>query len=179
MNDLGDAQRDMRVAYYGGATGAAASATAWLVAGVVATIESPVAGIVALIFGGMLIFPLSVLLSKLAGRSGSYQKGNPLAPLAISGTIWMLLSIPIAVAVSLYRIEWFFPAMLLVIGGRYLTFGTLYGDRVYWLFGGALGIAAVLLAVLEAPVYAGAFAGALIEYAFAAVLFIRSKAPED
>ena len=37
----------------------------------------------------------------------------------------MLLSIPVAVGLGLYNPAWFFPAMLLIIAGRYLTFATL------------------------------------------------------
>lgn len=57
MKRIDDAQRDMREAYYSGATGAVTSATAWLIAGLFATLVTPIAGILALIFGGMLISP--------------------------------------------------------------------------------------------------------------------------
>ncbi|MEL7187564.1 MAG: hypothetical protein AAFN50_14210, partial [Pseudomonadota bacterium] len=138
MMSITDAQQDMRDAYYGGATGAVTSATAWLAAALVATFVSQYAGILTLIFGGMLIFPASVVLCKIIGRSGKHHKDNPLAPLAIEGTIWMLLCILVAIGAALYKIEWFFPAMLLVIAGRYLTFSTLYGLRLYWAFAATL-----------------------------------------
>ena len=175
MTSLTDAQQDMRAAYFNGGTGAVGSATAWFAAALVATFVSSQAGILTLIFGGMLIFPTSILLSKLLGRSGKHAKGNPLAPLAISGTIWMLLSIPIAIAVAAYRIEWFFPAMLLVIGGRYLTFPTLYGLKAYWFFGVVLALSVIPLVAFGAPVASGAFTGALIEYIFGALLFTQKN----
>lgn len=171
MTSFTDAQRDMRYAYFNGAAGAVASATAWLVSAFMATLVSSTGGVVSLIIGGMLIFPASVMVCKLAGRPGKHSEGNPLAPLAIEGTIWMLLSIPIAVGVAFYKLEWFFPAMLLVIGGRYFSFATLYGLRVYWVFGATLAMAGMLLAVLEAPVAVGAFVGAVIEYVFGLGLF--------
>jgi hypothetical protein len=171
MMSIAEAQRDMRFAYFNGATGAVTSATAWLIAALVASFVSSTAGIVALIIGGMLIFPVSVLLCKAVGRPGKHSKGNPLAPLAIEGTIWMLLSIPIAVGAAFHKPEWFFPAMLLVIAGRYLSFATLYGMRVYWAFGATLALAAVALLMSEAPVVSGAFSGAVIEYAFGIALF--------
>ncbi len=175
MDSISDAQRDMREAYFGGATGAVSSATAWLAAAIVATFANPKAGILTLVFGGTLIFPLSVVLSKLVGRSGKHQKGNPLAPLAIQGTFWMLLSIPIAIGAAMYKVELFFPAMLLVIGGRYFTFVTIYGMKIYWLFGAALAVFAFPLAILKAPVMAGAYTGAIIEYLFGIIIFIISK----
>lgn len=175
MDSIKEAQQDMRWAYFGGGTGAISSATAWLAAGFVATFVSPKAGIVTIILAGMLIFPASVLLSKLLGRSGKHAKENPLAPLAIYGTVWMLFSIAIAFVLSLFRPDLFFPAMLLVIGGRYLTFETLYGMKVYLFFGVALAVAGFLLAVFHAPTNLGAFAGAFIEYGFGFLILALSN----
>lgn len=171
MMSYADAQRDMRFAYFNGATGAVTSATAWLAAAFVATFVSATAGIVALVLGGMLIFPASVLLCKALGRPGKFSEGNPLARLAIEGTIWMMLAIPLAIGAALYRAEWFFPAMLLVIAGRYFTFQTLYGLKIYWAFGATLALSAALLLMFEAPVVAGAYTGAIIEYAYAIAIF--------
>lgn len=165
----------MRDAYYGGATGALTSATAWLASALVAAFVSPIAGLLTLIFGGMAIFPLSVLLSKAIGRSGKHSSENPLGRLAIEGTFWMILIIPVAVGVALFKIEWFFPAMLLVIAGRYLTFATLYGMRIYWAFGATLALAAFPLAILNAPVFIGALAGALIEYMYGVAIFLQVR----
>jgi hypothetical protein len=175
MMSIADAQQDMRDAYYGGATGAVTSATAWLAAALVATFVSPVAGILTLIVAGMFIFPASVVLCKVIGRPGKHRKDNPLAPLAIESTIWMLLSIFVAIGVALYRVEWFFPAMLLIIAGRYLTFSTLYGLRLYWAFAATLAVSALPLVILEAPAVSGAFAGALVEFAYAIALFATVK----
>lgn len=171
MMTMADAQRDMRFVYFHGAPGAIASATAWTVAALLASLVSATAGVLALIIGGVLIFPASVMVCKLTGRPGKHTAGNPLAPLAIESTIWMVLTIPIAVAVALYQVEWFFPAMLLVIGGRYLSFATLYGLRIYWAFGATLALASITVLALDAPVTSGAFAGAMIEYAFGTALF--------
>lgn len=172
-----EAQADMRRAYYDGATGIVSSATAWLAAGITAWTSTAQASIAMLLVGGMFIFPLSVALSKGLGRSGAHAKGNPLAPLAASGTVWMLLSIPIAYGAALHRAEWFFPAMLLVIGGRYMTFATLYGLRVYYVLGAALVLAGVALVMTQMPVWIGALAGAAIEYVIGAVVFARASAP--
>ncbi len=165
----------MQSAYFGGATGAVCSASAWLAAAIVATFVGSKEGIFTLIFGGMAIFPASVILSKILGRTGKHAKDNPLAPLAVYGTVWMLLSIPIAFVLSLHRPALFFPAMLLMIGGRYLTFETLYGTKIYLLFGATLALSGFLLAAFQAPAYVGAFAGAIIEYVFGFIIFYQSK----
>ena len=172
---IAEAQHDMRAAYYAGATGLFASATAWLAAAIAALSSSPKVAIATLIFGGMLIFPASVALSKMLGRSGAHAKTNPLGRLALETTVWLLLGILIAYGVSLLRVDWFFPAMLLTIGGRYLIFCTIYGLRVYWICGAALATAGVLLAINHAPVVSGALAGALLEYVFGAVVFLQER----
>lgn len=178
MNSIAAAQSDMRNAYYGGAPGIVTSGTAWLLAGLVALTATPWTGILTLVFGGMFILPVSVVLCRLIGCSGKHSKGNPLAPLAMEGTIWMVLCIPIALAAALYRVEWFFPAMLFVIAGRYLTFSTVYGMRVYWLFGAALIAAAMVVLFFRPPVFIGALAGSVVEYVFGISVFITHKAQQ-
>lgn len=172
---LGPAQSDMRAGYYSGAPGMASSGLVWLVAGLVALMLSPVQAVIALFVGGMFIHPLGVLGSKLLGRSGSHTAGNPLGALAMETTVLMLLCFPITFALAQYRIEWFFPAMMLVIGGRYLCFATVYGLRVYWICGGVLACAAMLLVFLTASPAYGAFSGAVIELGFASLIYARSR----
>lgn len=128
---LAAAQRDMRFAYMGGAPGVLVSGLVWAAAGCVATWLSPQRAIWALFVGGVFIHPLSVLLVRLLGRTGRHAQGNPLGPLGMATTLWMIMMLPLAYGVSLLRVELFFPAMLFVIGGRYLCFQTLYGNRLY------------------------------------------------
>lgn len=169
------AQADMRRGYFLGAPGVLVSGLVWLVAGLVAALHTERAAVLALLFGGGLIHPLSVLLNRLLGRSGKHSTGNVLGGLAAEGTFWLLAGCAIAYGVSVLRIEWFFPAMLLVIGGRYFTFQTLYGLRSYWACGALLCFTGLALALARMPVAVGAFAGAAVEIAFSAVLFAQSK----
>jgi len=169
----------MRTAYANGGTGAIASATAWTAATAACLWFSPTAAVLALFVAGIAIFPLSVVLSKLIGRSGSPAGDNPLTPLAVQGTFWMLMMFPITFALALYKVEWFFPAMLLIIGGRYLTFQTLYGLRMYLAFGVALALAAVAVVLSGAPLVSGAAAGALIEFVFGFALLAGSQNSDD
>lgn len=172
MTLIQDAQDDMRDGYHSGAAGVLASALAWSAAAASVVMLSPQQAVWVLFFGGMFIFPVGVVICKLMGGRASHAKGNPLASLATANTVWMLLSFPLAFAAQMQRIEWFFPAVLLIIGGRYLTFAVMYGMKVYWLLGlalAAVGLAAGYLAV--APIVSAA-AGAGIELAFAVVLFV-------
>ncbi|KKO10906.1 DUF7010 family protein [Pseudohongiella sp.] len=178
MDSISAAQCNMRDAYYGGAPGIVSSGSAWLLAAIVAALVSERAGVITLVLAGMFIFPVSVVLCRLIGCTGKHSKDNPLAPLAMEGTIWMLLSIPIAIAAAMFRVEWFFPAMLLVIAGRYLTFSTLYGMRIFWIFGATLVASGLWLIYLQAPVFLGALTGALVEYIFGVVIFVTYKASQ-
>jgi hypothetical protein len=177
MNDftVAQAQADMRVGYLFGAPGVAASSLAWLAASAVALNVTPRAGVWALLIGGAFIFPVSVLFTKLLGGPGKHSHGNPLGGLAIEGTLWMMAGIAVAVGVQVLRLDWFFPAMLLVIGGRYLTFQTLYGMRIYWLLGAVLCVAGIALALVRAPAHASALTGGLIELVFALGMYAWAR----
>ncbi|MES1168568.1 MAG: hypothetical protein ABUL61_05310 [Oleiharenicola lentus] len=173
--DIKDAQRNMRHGYYGGAPGLAASALMWLLAGAVSAIHSSRAGVLALIFGGTLIHPLAILGSKLLRRPGTHARDNPFGALALEGTVILMFGVLLAFALSQFREELFFPAMLLVIGGRYLTFQTLYGLPVYWVCGGVLAALGLLAAILKFPAAASAFAGGVTEAVFAVVVFSQVR----
>ena len=165
----------MRRGYLSGAPGVLVSGLVWLIAAVVAALHSERAAVLALLLGGAAIYPLAVVLTKLLGSSGKHSTGNALGGLAAEGTFWLLAGCAIAYGMHVLRIEWFFPAMLLVIGGRYFTFQTLYGLRTYWVCGAALCVAGLALALARAPVVTAAFTGACIEVVFAAVLFMQAR----
>jgi Domain of unknown function (DUF4440) len=172
---LAAAQQDLRQAYADGAPGVLASALAWALAGAVALARGPAAAVWALLIAGMFIHPLSLLLCKALGRSARHAAGNPLGTLALHGTLAMLLCLPLAVVVARHRVDWFFAAMLLIIGGRYLSFATLYGRRLYLLLGASLALAALALVLLRAPAAVGAWSGALLEAGFAAALWRQAR----
>lgn len=174
-SNLSQAQADMRYAYFGGASGMLASSMTWLCAAIAAMQTSPKQAVWVLFIGGMLIHPAGVLISKLFGRPGNHAKGNPLGSLAWASTLWLIFSLPLAYAVSLLRIEWFFPAMLLVIGGRFLVFSSLFGMRIYWGCGLALAGAGYFLGQANASPALSAFAGAAIEGTFAAIIFVLHR----
>ncbi len=172
MREMASAQSDMRLAYLSGAPGMLTSAVVWFAAAIAAAFVSPRQAVWVLFIGGGLIHPISILLCKALGRSGKHASDNPLASLALGSTFWMLFCLPLVYGAGLLRIEWFFPAMLLVIGGRYLTLVPLYGLRLYWAVGLTLAGAAYPLAAIGVAPMWSALAGAAIEAVFAAALFV-------
>lgn len=166
----------MRTVYIAGAPGMSVSGLVWVTAAAIAKFYGTRAGIFTLFFAGMLIHPLSVAVSRALGRTGRHAKTNPLGSLALEGTVILLLGIALAFTVSQFSPDLFFAVMLVVIGGRYLTFQTLYGMRIYWVAGGVL--AAAGLACLRTPVPAVQVAavGGGLELVLSAVIFLSKEA---
>ena len=176
MKEVDEAQRDMRDGYFSGAAGILASSLAWAAAAAATIFVSAETAVWVLFAGGMLIHPASIVICKVLGARGNHAKENPLAPLAIATTFWLIFSLPIVYVVSLQRMEWFFPAMLLVIGGRYLTFALLYGMRIFWALGLALAGAGFALGYIAAQPAIAVVAGAGIELVFAVVVLMLHAA---
>ena len=172
---VSESQADMRSAYYSGAPGILASAIVWTAAAATAAVAAPQRAIWALLIGGALIHPLGVLLCRLLGAPAKHSKTNPLGQLAGASTFWLIFSLPLAYGLGLQSPAWFFAAMLLVIGGRYLVFATLYGMRLYWALGLALAGAGFGLGWLAAPPLVVVSAGAAIELVFAATGFVLHR----
>jgi hypothetical protein len=127
------------------------------------------------LIGGMFIYPVAALLSKVIGLSGTHRKGNPLGNLAMEGTIFMIMCLPVAFGLSLQHTEWFFQAMLLIIGGRYLTFTSIYGLRLYWILGAVLGVAAYLLFYFKVQSFGSLLTGSFIEISFGLLMFFSFR----
>jgi hypothetical protein len=159
-------QLDMSNAYADGSIGIIVSGFIWLTSSIVSFQFSDKQAVWTLLIGGMLIHPLSVLLCKSMKLSGAHTKGNPFGKLAMEGTIFMIMCIPLAYVLSLQHTEWFFQGMLMIIGGRYLTFASIYGNRLYWVLGAVLGVAAYILFSLKVQTFGSALIGSLIEISF-------------
>lgn len=173
--NITQAQQDMRQGYLGGSPGVLASGLVWLTAGFVAWFSSPENSMLALFLGGMFIHPAGMTIAKALGRPGTHSSGNPLGTLALESTVLMLLCLPLAYAASWKDVSLFFPAMMIIIGGRYLLFSTIYGLRLYWVLGASLAGGGFLLVFWQAPLVAGAWTGAAVELVFAAFLFWQMR----
>ena len=174
--DFIQSQKDMNASYVGGATGAMASGLVWVMAGVIGITISNIAAMFTLFIGGMFIFPISVIFSKLLSASGKHSSENVLGHLAVETLPILFVGLLIAFYVVQFKIELFFPIMLLAIGTRYFIFQTLYSLKEYWFLGALLVIAGIACPILELPFIAGAFIGGILEIAFAFLIFKKSQA---
>jgi hypothetical protein len=172
---LVQAQTDMCRGYANGSIGIIVSGLMWLISAIVTYQYSANQAVWTLLIGGMLIQPVSVLLYKIIGLSGSHTKGNPLGKLGMEGTIFMIMCLPIAFGLSLQHTQWFFQGMLLIIGGRYLTFSSIYGIRLYWILGAVLGVAAYLLFYNSVQSLGTLLTGSLIEISFGLFMFLSFR----
>lgn len=126
-----EAQREVRTIYMGGMIGQLVSGTLWLISAAASTWASPRAGILVLCLGGALIFPVTQLVLRAMGKPTSLPAGNPLRHLAMQIAFTVPLGIPIVLGATLYRLDWFYPAAMILVGAHYLPFVFLYGMRLF------------------------------------------------
>jgi hypothetical protein len=170
--EVADAQREMRDVYLNAAPGQAVSAAVWMVSAICASWVSVRAGVLALVLGGMLIFPLTQMMLLAMGRRATVGKANPLRELAPQVAFIVPLTMPLAGAAMLYRTSWFYPAFMVIVGAHYLPFAFLYGRRAFLLLAAILLVGGFGLAYAPTVPFAlGAWltAGTLAGFALASV----------
>ncbi len=121
-----------------------------------------------MVIGGFFIFPLTRLLLHLSPRHASVSRENPFTSLGMQVAFVLPLSMLLLVPVGLYRLNWFFPALMILVGARYLPFATLYGMRMFLFLAGILIATGYLIAVYFAERFSlGAWIGGLSLFVFA------------
>jgi hypothetical protein len=143
---ISEAQREIRTRFVGGCYGQLVSGLLWLAAAALAEWRGPRASIVTLVVGGFFLFPATELLVRLTGERTPVSPANALGSLGMQVAFVLPLSMPLLVPVGLYRLHWFYPAMMILLGAHYLPFVFLYGMRLFaalcaLLVGGGLVIA--------------------------------------
>lgn len=162
------AQKEVREVYLNGSVGQAVSGLIWLTSAALSTWVNANYGVIALIFGGMFIFPLTQLAIKLMGRRATLTKENPFTQLAMQVAFIVPLMIPVIWAVLNGNKNGFYPAFMIVVGAHYLPFITLYGMPAFAVLGGALifgGVALMFLLPTAFTPGAWVTAAALIAFA--------------
>jgi hypothetical protein len=128
---VSEAQREVRSVFLGGAVGQLITGAIWLVSAALSTFAGPPPGILALVFGGMLIFPLTRLALKLIGGPGALSRENPLNPLPLQSVFAMAAMYPLIYVAARCNLSWFYPAFMIVVGAHYISFIFLYGMWQY------------------------------------------------
>lgn len=164
-----DAQREMRTRYIGGFFGQLVSGVLWLASASLATWSTPRAAMMLLVIGGVLIFPMTELLVRLTGARASISAAG-FNGLGAQAAFVLPVSMPLLLPVALYRLNWFFPALLILLGAHYLPFVTLYGMRMFAVLAALLSGGGVLLALYWSRSFGtGAWYGGVVLLAFAVI----------
>ena len=145
---ISDAQADLRRAYTDGGPGVIVSGLVWLAAWIAESRGGIATGFAVLFFGGMLIYPVSLLANRALLRRKSEAKGNPGGPLVMESTIAMIAGLFAAFLFLDHAPEWVMPLAAIMVGTHYFAFRTAYGDRSFWL------LAALVTLVGFAGIYA-------------------------
>lgn len=142
---IADGQYDVRTVFAGGFAGQLVSGSVWLASAAAGTWGSVHAAILILVFGGMLIFPLTQLLLRALGRTASLPKGHPMNALAMQVAFALPLTFPLIYGVTVHHLYWFYPAFMVAVGAHYLPFVFLYGMPQFGVLSGILTTAGVLI----------------------------------
>jgi len=166
--DIQDAQRESRSVYIGGFWGQLVSSVIWLVSAALGTWVTPRASILAVVIGGFFIFPLTQLMLSLSGRRASLSRENAFNSLGMQIAFVLPPSMLLLVPVGLFRLNWFFPSLMVLLGAHYLPFATLYGMRMFLFLAGVLIVAGVVIAQDFSGTFSfGAWVGGLALFVFA------------
>jgi len=144
---IAEAQREVRSVYSGGFFGQLISSILWLTAAALGTWVSVRAAIITLVVGGFFIFAALSALLRLLGRPARVSARNPLHYLGMQVAFVLPLSMLLLVPVAEFRLNWFFPAMMVLLGAHYLPFTFLYGMRSFIALSALLIAAGVIIAL--------------------------------
>ena|ERR1700683_555607 len=126
-----EAQREVRTVFVGGFWGQLVSSAIWLASATLGIWGTPRAAILALVAGGFFIFPATQLLLRLTGGPASVSSDNPFGNLAMQIAFTLPMTMLVLVPVTEFRLNLFYPALMILLGAHYLPFTFLYGMRTF------------------------------------------------
>jgi hypothetical protein len=78
------------------------------------------------------------MLLRLSGRRASVSRQNSFSSLGMQVAFVLPFSMLLLVPVGLYQLNWFFPALMVLVSAHYLPFATLYGMPMFLFLAGIL-----------------------------------------
>lgn len=131
-------QKEMRSAFLGGFAGQLVSGIIWLISALIGSLGEESAAMIFLFFGCSLIFPLTQLTLRFMGRPAKVQEENGLWALGSQIAFTVPVNFLLVGAIIIYRVAWFYPAAMIIVGAHYLPFVTLYGMKMFSILAGSL-----------------------------------------
>ncbi|MGH9575709.1 MAG: DUF7010 family protein [Candidatus Acidiferrales bacterium] len=144
--DIRDAQREIRTGAIGGFWGQLLYSALYFASAAVGTWVTPKASILTAVIGAFFVFPLMQVMLRLEGRQPMSKK-NPFYWLCMQIAFVLPFSMLLLWPVGLYRLNWFFPALMILVGAHYLPFATSYGMRMFLFLAGILIAEGYVIAV--------------------------------
>jgi hypothetical protein len=164
---VANAQREVRHVYRGGFMGQLVSGLLWLGSAAAATWATPRAAILLLVIGGFFIFPMTTLGLRLLGGPWRLSRDNPLGGLGMQVAFVLPLCLPLVAAAGAHRLEWFYPAFMVLLGAHYVPFVFLYGMPLFAALAGVLIVLGLVLAHHAGPFGGPAWITGVVLLAFA------------
>jgi hypothetical protein len=135
--DIRDAQLEVRTRYVGGFYGQLVSGVLWLLSACLATWSTPRVAITTLVVSGFFIFVFTDLLVRVNGGR-ALSKHNSLHYLGMQVAFVLPFSMLLLWPVGQFRLNWFYPATMILLGAHYVPFVFLYGMRMFAALAAAL-----------------------------------------
>jgi hypothetical protein len=165
--NISDAQRENRFRFHGGFYGQLVSGVLWLVSAYLAVTVGVKGAIIALVFGGFMIFPATESLVRLSGRK-KLSEANTLRYLGMQVAFVLPFSMLLLVPVTQYNTNLFYPAMMILLGAHYIPFVFLYGMGLFAFLAAILIGGGVCIAMYGASTFStGAWGTGLVLLLFA------------
>src|SRR5215472_1561400 len=79
-------------------------------------------GVLTVVIGGFFIFALTQMLLRLWGRRASVSRENLFHTLGMPVAFVLPFSMLLLLPVGFYKLNWFFPALMILVGAHYLPF---------------------------------------------------------
>ncbi len=175
-----EAQYDLRRAFVGGGPGAFISGAVWLTAALTMKQRGVGTAFAVLFFGGMLIYPLAQLISRVLFKCSPPAQANPLGRVALESTVAMIGGLFAAWLFLFIRPSYVFPIAAIAVGTHYAAFRTVYGDILFWALAGLITAVGVLDILNYVRIPGGPIlAVGLIEIVFAIVITARANQSAD
>ncbi len=163
-----DAQRENRKVFIGGFWGQLVSSGIWLTSAAIGFWVTPRAAIIAIVIGGFFIFPATMLMLRLSGGPAYISRDNPLGKLGMQIAFTLPLGMLLLIPVTEFRLNFFYPALMILLGAHYLPFVFLYGMRMFYALGAVLVFGGVGIALyIPGSFSLGAWVGGAALFAFA------------
>lgn len=165
--DIEDAQREIRSGAIGGFWGQLLYSVLYFVSAALGTWSTPRASILTAVVGGIFVFPLMQMLLRLEGRPAPSRE-NPFYWLCMQIAFVLPFSMLLLWPVGLYRLNWFYPALMILVGAHYLPFATSFGMRMFLFLAGILMAEGVVIALYLSRMFSlGAWVSGATLFVFA------------